>query len=111
MIDINLQIYCSCTRDNNPPFRYMTSYIFVILQPPNDEFQISREDLIRGLRGCLSACPEFGPLCVPLLLDKLQSDVQSAILDSLLTLVNLNFIFFLSQKAIFIFFKNKIHVF
>ncbi|XP_078310798.1 MMS19 nucleotide excision repair protein homolog [Crassostrea virginica] len=63
--------------------------------PPNDEFQISREDLIRGLRGCLSACPEFGPLCIPLLLDKLQSDVQSAILDSLLTLVNLNFIFFI----------------
>nr|XP_022341632.1 MMS19 nucleotide excision repair protein homolog [Crassostrea virginica] len=56
--------------------------------PPNDEFQISREDLIRGLRGCLSACPEFGPLCVPLLLDKLQSDVQSAILDSLLTLAD-----------------------
>lgn len=56
-------------------------------QPPNDEFRITREDLISGLRGCLSACPEFGPLCVPLLLDKMQSDVQSAILDSLLTLV------------------------
>ncbi|XP_078312777.1 MMS19 nucleotide excision repair protein homolog [Crassostrea virginica] len=60
----------------------------VICLPPNDEFQISHEDLIRGLRGCLSACPEFGPLCVPLLLDKLQSDVQSAILDSLLTLAD-----------------------
>eukprot|EP00105_Crassostrea_gigas_P019962 XP_011438612.1 PREDICTED: MMS19 nucleotide excision repair protein homolog [Crassostrea gigas] len=54
--------------------------------PPNDEFRITREDLISGLRGCLSASPEFGPLCVPLLLDKMQSDVQSAILDSLLTL-------------------------
>lgn len=56
--------------------------------PPNDEFRITREDLISGLRGCLSACPEFGPLCVPLLLDKMQSDVQSAILDSLLTLAD-----------------------
>ncbi|XP_061184296.1 MMS19 nucleotide excision repair protein homolog [Saccostrea echinata] len=54
--------------------------------PPNDEYGITRQDLILALRGCLSACPEFGPLCVPLLLDKLQSDIGSAVLDSLLTL-------------------------
>ncbi|XP_062576220.1 MMS19 nucleotide excision repair protein homolog [Saccostrea cucullata] len=54
--------------------------------PPNDEYGISRQDLILALRGCLTACTEFGPLCVPLLLDKLQSDIESAVLDSLLTL-------------------------
>lgn len=69
----------------------ISNCFYHIFQPPNDEFRITREDLISGLRGCLSACPEFGPLGVPLLLDKMQSDVQSAILDSLLTLVYMSF--------------------
>ncbi|XP_056005007.1 MMS19 nucleotide excision repair protein homolog [Ostrea edulis] len=54
--------------------------------PPNEDHGITRQDLIHGLRGCLSSHPEFGPQCIPLLLDKLQSDIQSAILDSLHTL-------------------------
>jgi DNA repair/transcription protein MET18/MMS19 len=78
-------------------------YDLSVLQPPNEDHGIRRQDLIQGLRGCLSAHPEFGPLCIPLLLDKLQSDVQSAILDSLQTLVNnVKYVLKMSDMKIFL---------
>ncbi|XP_063434209.1 MMS19 nucleotide excision repair protein homolog [Mytilus trossulus] len=54
--------------------------------PPNDNYKITRDDLIKGLRGCLSASEKFSEYTYPLLLEKLTSDVQSAKLDSLQTL-------------------------
>ncbi|KAL3863332.1 hypothetical protein ACJMK2_005093, partial [Sinanodonta woodiana] len=56
------------------------------LQPPNDPFGIKKEDLILGLRGCLSASPKFAEFCLPLLVEKLTSDIVSAKIDSLQTL-------------------------
>ncbi|CAC5420977.1 MET18 [Mytilus coruscus] len=55
--------------------------------PPNDNYKITRDDLIKGLRGCLSATEKFAEYTYPLLLEKLTSDVQSAKLDSLQTLI------------------------
>ncbi|XP_015111644.1 MMS19 nucleotide excision repair protein homolog [Diachasma alloeum] len=44
---------------------------------------ITREDLSRGLERCLSALPSFSDSCIPLLLEKLDSSLKTAKLDSL----------------------------
>lgn len=56
--------------------------------PPNDSTAVTREALVRGLRLCLSSSPKFAEMCLPLLLEKLSSDVLAAKLDSLETLVS-----------------------
>ncbi|XP_071487624.1 MMS19 nucleotide excision repair protein homolog [Diadema antillarum] len=50
--------------------------------PPNDPYNISREDLVEGLKTCLSCTPKFAQFCLPLIMEKLSSDLQSARLDS-----------------------------
>eukprot|EP00731_Ephydatia_muelleri_P021191 Em0013g918a len=55
--------------------------------PPDDPFPITQDDLIGGLRRCLTATPSFAQYCVPLVLEKLTSDLHSAKMDALLTLV------------------------
>ena len=47
----------------------------------------SRDDLITALRRCLTCHPSFAPFALPLLLEKLDSDLDSAKLDSNLTLI------------------------
>lgn len=78
------------------PFEVLAEDLFEVIScyfpidftpPPNDPHGVSREALILGLRRCLTATPKFAEFCLPLLLEKLSSDVQSAKLDSLLTLV------------------------
>ncbi|KAJ6669191.1 hypothetical protein lerEdw1_008000 [Lerista edwardsae] len=54
--------------------------------PPNDPHGIQREDLIIGLRAVLTSTPAFAEFLLPLLIEKMDSDVQSAKLDSLQTL-------------------------
>ncbi|XP_063818410.1 MMS19 nucleotide excision repair protein homolog isoform X2 [Pseudophryne corroboree] len=54
--------------------------------PPNDPHGITREDLILGLRAVLASTPRFAEFLLPLLIEKMDSDVQSAKLDSLQTL-------------------------
>ncbi|KAL5470766.1 hypothetical protein EMCRGX_G028781 [Ephydatia muelleri] len=54
--------------------------------PPDDPFPITQDDLIGGLRRCLTATPSFAQYCVPLVLEKLTSDLHSAKMDALLTL-------------------------
>ncbi|KAK6482124.1 MMS19 nucleotide excision repair protein-like protein isoform X1 [Huso huso] len=54
--------------------------------PPNDPHGISREELILSLRAVLSGTPRFAEFLLPLLIEKLDSDVQSSKLDSLQTL-------------------------
>ncbi|KAF8489304.1 ARM repeat-containing protein [Gautieria morchelliformis] len=39
--------------------------------PPDDPYGITPEDLKRSLRSCLNATPRFGPLAIPLFLEKL----------------------------------------
>ncbi|NWX36025.1 MMS19 protein, partial [Notiomystis cincta] len=54
--------------------------------PPNDPHGIQREDLILGLRAVLASTPQFAEFLLPLLIEKLDSELQSAKLDSLQTL-------------------------
>ncbi|XP_058476866.1 MMS19 nucleotide excision repair protein homolog [Solea solea] len=54
--------------------------------PPNDPHGITKEELIETLRSVLAGTPKFAEFLLPLIIEKLDSDVQSAKLDSLLTL-------------------------
>ncbi|XP_062988576.1 MMS19 nucleotide excision repair protein homolog isoform X2 [Elgaria multicarinata webbii] len=54
--------------------------------PPNDPHGIQRGDLIVSLRAVLTSTPVFAEFLLPLLIEKMDSDVQSAKLDSLQTL-------------------------
>ncbi|XP_020667711.3 MMS19 nucleotide excision repair protein homolog [Pogona vitticeps] len=54
--------------------------------PPNDPHGIQRGDLIVSLRAVLTSTPAFAEFLLPLLIEKMDSDVQSAKLDSLQTL-------------------------
>ncbi|XP_025765602.1 MMS19 nucleotide excision repair protein homolog isoform X2 [Oreochromis niloticus] len=54
--------------------------------PPNDPHGITREELVQALRAVLTGTPKFAEFLLPLLIEKLDSDVQSAKLDSLQTL-------------------------
>ncbi|XP_041370234.1 MMS19 nucleotide excision repair protein homolog [Gigantopelta aegis] len=68
-------------------FEVTSCYFPIDFSPPvSDSNKITREDLIVALRGCLAASSKFAPFCLPLILEKLSSDVQSAKIDSLQTL-------------------------
>ncbi|XP_048406732.2 MMS19 nucleotide excision repair protein homolog [Stegostoma tigrinum] len=54
--------------------------------PPNDPHGISQEELVLSLRSVLTATPRFAEFLLPLLIEKLDSDIQSAKVDSLQTL-------------------------
>uniref|UniRef100_A0A674I1L2 MMS19 nucleotide excision repair protein n=1 Tax=Terrapene triunguis TaxID=2587831 RepID=A0A674I1L2_9SAUR len=54
--------------------------------PPNDPHCIQREDLIVSLRAVLASTPQFAEFLLPLLIEKMDSEMQSAKLDSLQTL-------------------------
>uniref|UniRef100_A0AAR2LPT5 MMS19 nucleotide excision repair protein n=1 Tax=Pygocentrus nattereri TaxID=42514 RepID=A0AAR2LPT5_PYGNA len=54
--------------------------------PPNDPHGITHEDLILALRGVLTGTPRFAEFLLPLIIEKLDSDVQNAKVDSLQTL-------------------------
>ncbi|KAL6094473.1 mms19 [Pungitius sinensis] len=55
--------------------------------PPNDPHGITREELIQMLRDVLTGTPRFAEFLLPLIIEKLDSDVLSAKLDSLQTLI------------------------
>ncbi|KAM9716751.1 MMS19 nucleotide excision repair protein homolog isoform 1-T1 [Menidia menidia] len=54
--------------------------------PPNDPHGITKEELIQALRAVLTGSPKFAEFLLPLIIEKLDSAVQSAKLDSLQTL-------------------------
>ncbi|KAJ8404898.1 hypothetical protein AAFF_G00332850 [Aldrovandia affinis] len=54
--------------------------------PPNDPHGITQGDLIVTLRAVLTGTPSFAEYLLPLLIEKIDCDVQSAKLDSLQTL-------------------------
>ncbi|XP_056626841.1 MMS19 nucleotide excision repair protein homolog [Triplophysa dalaica] len=54
--------------------------------PPNDPLGITHEDLVLCLRAVLTGTPRFSEFLLPLIIEKLDSDVQSAKVDSLQTL-------------------------
>ncbi|GAA5907475.1 Met18p [Sporobolomyces salmoneus] len=54
-------------------------YFPITFTPPKDDpYGITSQDLIEALRACLSATPLFGPLALPLFLDKLQAASEKA---------------------------------
>lgn len=65
----------------------MISFIS-LLQPASDAGKISREDLAEALLMCMTASAGFGKYCVPLAVEKLDSDLTVAKLDSLKLLVS-----------------------
>ena len=71
--------------------------------PPNDkEKPVTCEDLVTSLRKVLSATPDFANFCVPLMIEKMESDVQSAKLDACLTLTECLKIYYKSQISKFL---------
>ncbi|EGN92276.1 hypothetical protein SERLA73DRAFT_99542 [Serpula lacrymans var. lacrymans S7.3] len=54
--------------------------------PPNDPYSISTDDLRRALRGCLSATRTFGPLGIPLFLEKLTAGSPTTKRDTMQTM-------------------------
>ncbi|XP_078589095.1 MMS19 nucleotide excision repair protein homolog [Branchiostoma floridae x Branchiostoma japonicum] len=68
-------------------FEVISCYFPIDFTPPADDpHGVTREDLVLGLRQVLAATSKFAQFCVPMLLEKLSSDVTSAKLDSLHTL-------------------------
>ncbi|NXJ27471.1 MMS19 protein, partial [Dicrurus megarhynchus] len=68
-------------------FEVTSCYFPVDFTPPhNDPHGIQREDLILSLRAVLASTPQFAEFLLPLLIEKLDSELQSAKLDSLQTL-------------------------
>ncbi|XP_063604037.1 MMS19 nucleotide excision repair protein homolog [Penaeus indicus] len=69
-------------------FEVVAAYFPIDFVPPADDpYGISSEDLVLGLRQALSSTHHFAPFCIPLLQEKLDSDLSLAKLDSLHTLV------------------------
>ncbi|KAI0940934.1 hypothetical protein AcV7_003173 [Taiwanofungus camphoratus] len=54
--------------------------------PPDDPYGISTDDLKNALRTCLNATPVFGPLAIPLFLEKLMAGTPPTKRDTLQTL-------------------------
>lgn len=68
-------------------FEVTSCYFPIDFTPPsNDPHGITREDLTLGLRAVLASTPRFAEFLLPLLIEKMDSDVQSAKVDALQTL-------------------------
>lgn len=55
---------------------------------PDDPAAVTRQDLANALAPCLCAVPEFGQNCLVLLIEKLDSSLRLAKIDSLKLLVS-----------------------
>lgn len=53
------------------------------MKPKDENFTITKQDLIRSLRACFASTPRFADHTINLLLDKLNSNSDDAHLDSL----------------------------
>eukprot|EP00794_Sanderia_malayensis_P008085 gene8085-8950_t len=68
-------------------FEVTSCYFPIDFTPPShDKFHVTREQLVNGLRDCLSSTPVFAEFLLPLLMEKLSSNIVDAKIDSLLTL-------------------------
>ena len=67
-------------------FEVLSCYFPIEFTPPkNNPFNISREDLVLGLRTCLTSTKQFALYAIPLYVEKLSSDMADAKKDSLIT--------------------------
>lgn len=71
-------------------FEVVGCYFPIDFEPPTNlsenKVVITNKQLVTGLRKVLSASSLFAPFCIPLMIEKLESDVQSAKIDAILTL-------------------------
>uniref|UniRef100_A0A4W5MBL5 MMS19 nucleotide excision repair protein n=1 Tax=Hucho hucho TaxID=62062 RepID=A0A4W5MBL5_9TELE len=68
-------------------FEVTSCYFPIDFTPPtNDPHGITQEELVLALRAVLTGTPRFAEFLLPLIIEKLDSDVQSAKVDSLQTL-------------------------
>lgn len=74
-------------------FDVISCYYPIDFHPsPDDPAAVTREDLANALGPCLCAVPEFADSCLILLIEKLDSNLRLAKLDSLKLLVSIIFI-------------------
>lgn len=70
-------------------FDVISCYYPIDFHPsPDDPAAVTRDDLAKALTPCLCAIPEFGEQCLVLLIEKLDSSLRLAKLDSLKLLVS-----------------------
>ncbi|EFX86854.1 hypothetical protein DAPPUDRAFT_221700 [Daphnia pulex] len=68
-------------------FEVFSCYFPIDFTPPaNDPYAVTKEQLCDGLRQCLAGSPHFAEYCLPLLQEKLESDLVSAKVEALKTL-------------------------
>ncbi|XP_039255593.2 MMS19 nucleotide excision repair protein homolog [Styela clava] len=71
-------------------FEVVGCYFPIDFHPPSDlsenKVVITNKELVIGLRRVLTSSLLFAPFCIPLMIEKLESDVQSAKIDAILTL-------------------------
>ncbi|GLG99516.1 MMS19 nucleotide excision repair protein-like protein [Gryllus bimaculatus] len=63
-------------------FEIISCYFPVDYRPEYSDCPVTRQDLADGLQKCLIASPDFGEFCIPLLIEKLDSKLKLAKLDS-----------------------------
>ena len=69
-------------------FEAMSCYFPIDFSPPKGtEIVVSKEDLVLGLRKCLSTSGIFAPLALPLFMEKLDSEISDAKIDANLTMI------------------------
>jgi DNA repair/transcription protein MET18/MMS19 len=68
-------------------FEVFSCYFPIDFNTPPNETSITKEGLIGLLRSCFASSSKFAKHAIPLLVEKLSSDVDSAKLDSLLTFI------------------------
>ena len=69
-------------------FEAMSCYFPIDFSPPKGtEIVVSKEDLVLGLRQCLSTSPIFAPLALPLFMEKLDSEISEAKIDANYTMI------------------------
>lgn len=68
-------------------FEVVTAYFPIDFVPPShDPLSVSTEDLVLALRRCLACTPAWAHLLVPLLLEKMESSLTAAKIDSYQTM-------------------------
>lgn len=84
---------------NNIEMGHLTEEVFEVMAcyfpvdfraPTQDPNRVSRDTLATALSPCLCASPSFGEFCLPLAMEKLDSSLRVAKLDSLDLLVSYN---------------------
>lgn len=71
-------------------FEVISCYYPIDFHPaPDDPAPVTRQDLANALCPCLCAVPEFGEQCLVLLVEKLDSSLRLAKIDSLRLLVSI----------------------